>query len=310
MGEFRKPLIPVNAWLACPGQSDEKLPLNLMVAQPGRREGTLKQNDEAEPIVQQSANRLPEVRALSVSDLTGCLRKGFADFASEPLFGLVFGCVFALAGIAIVLSITAWQSPWMIYPFAIGFPLVGPFAAVGLYEVSRRIDQEKPVTWAGILSVVWAQRRRELAWMAFVMLFVFWIWMYQVRLLIAIMLGRMSFSTFDKFITIVFTTPEGWMFLAVGHVVGAILALALFSITVISIPLLLEREIDIVSAMITSVKAVLASPVPMLGWGVFVTLAMIIGSAPIFLGIIFVLPILGHATWHIYRAAVVQAAPD
>lgn len=270
----------------------------------------MKQNDETKPAMRHSASGIPEVRALSAADLSACLKKGLKDFKSEPLFGLVFGSVFALAGIAIVLSVTAWEMPWMIYPFAIGFPLVGPFAAVGLYEVSRRIDQGKPVTWTGILSVIWAQRRRELAWMAFVMLFVFWIWMYQVRLLIALVLGRMSFSTLEKFMSIVLTTPEGWMFLAVGHVVGAILALALFSITVISIPLLLEREIDVVSAMITSVKAVLASPVPMLGWGVFVTLAMIAGSAPVFLGIVFVLPVLGHATWHIYRAAVVQAAAN
>jgi uncharacterized membrane protein len=139
------------------------------------------------------------------------------------------------------------------------------------------------------------------------MLFVFWIWMYQVRLLVAIILSRMSFSTLERFIEIVFTTPQGWIFLAVGHVVGAVLALFLFSITVVSIPLLLDREADFVTAMITSVKSVAGSPVPMLGWGVFVTLAVIASSTPMFLGLVVTLPVLGHATWHLYKKAV--AAP-
>jgi uncharacterized membrane protein len=251
---------------------------------------------------------MPHVRALTAQDLRECLMLGLSDFARAPLFGLFFGGVFAVAGIAIVLAMTAWDMPWMIYPFAIGFPLIGPFAAAGLYEVSRRIEVGRPLVWSQILSVVWAQRRRELSWMAFVTLFVFWIWMYQVRLLVALFLGRMSFSTLDKFLTVVFTTSEGWLFLAAGHVVGAAISLILFSITVVSVPLLMEREVDFVTAMITSVKAVLASPVAMLGWGVFVTLAMLAACVPLFLGLLIVLPVLGHATWHIYRRAVPAAS--
>ncbi|MCB2015889.1 MAG: DUF2189 domain-containing protein, partial [Sphingobium sp.] len=152
---------------------------------------------------------------------------------------------------------------------------------------------------------VWRQRGRELSWMAFVMLFFFWMWMYQVRLLIALFLGRLSFATLEKFFNIVLYTPEGWLFLAVGHLVGAALALVLFSITVVSIPLLMERNYDFVTAMITSVKSVIASPVVMLGWGVFVTLAIIAASLPLFAGLLVILPILGHATWHIYKRAVV-----
>jgi len=140
--------------------------------------------------------------------------------------------------------------------------------------------------------------------MAFTMLFFFWVWMYQVRLMIALFLGRMSFSTLDRFFSVLLTTPEGWLFLGVGHVVGAALALILFSITVISMPLLMDREYDFITAMITSVKAVIASPVAMLGWGVVVTLAVIAACVPFFLGLLVVLPILGHTTWHIYRRAV------
>jgi len=276
-----------------------------------RREGRISMTNttqEPPPARHATAPSMPHVNALTAADLRDCLMRGLADFARAPLYGLFFGGVFAAAGIAIVLGLTAWDMPWMIYPFAIGFPLVGPFAAAGLYEVSRRLEKGIPLDRAQILSVVWAQRRREISWMAFVMLFVFWMWMYQIRLLIALFLGRMSFSTLEKFATIVFTTEQGWIFLAAGHVVGAALSLILFSITVVSIPLLMEREIDFVTAMITSVKTVLASPVPMLGWGVFVTLAMLAACAPFFLGLLIVLPVLGHATWHIYRRALPVAA--
>jgi uncharacterized membrane protein len=248
---------------------------------------------------------MPTVNPIGFSDLFDVLGKGLSDFKRAPLFGLFFGGVYALGGIAIALSLTVWNIPWMIYPIAIGFPLIGPFLAVGLYEVSRRLETGKPLSWREVLGVIWLQRQRELAWMAFVMLFVFWVWMYQVRLLVAIILARSSFSTLDRFLHVVFTTSQGWTFLAVGHVVGAILAMVLFSITVVSIPLLLDRESDFVTAMITSVKAVTTSPVPMLAWGVFVTLAVIVSSVPMFLGLVVVLPVLGHATWHLYRKAVV-----
>ena len=137
------------------------------------------------------------------------------------------------------------------------------------------------------------------------MLFVLWVWTYQVRLMRAVCLAMNSFFTVAGFAKVVLGTSEGWAFLAVGHVFGAVLALAMFSLTVIAIPLLLEREVDVVTAMITSVKAVFASPVVMLGWGLIVTALVIAASLPLFLGIIFVLPLLGHATWHIYRRAVV-----
>jgi uncharacterized membrane protein len=247
---------------------------------------------------------MPDVVALTAADIRECLMEGIGDFARAPRFGLFFGAIFALIGIVIVLALTRWHMPWMIYPFAIGFPLIGPFAAAGLYEVSRRLAIGAPLSWQAVLSVVWAQRGREVSWMAFAMLFVFWVWMYQIRLLIALVLGRMSFSSLEKFFTIVLTTPQGWLFLAIGHAVGAALALILFSITVISIPLLMDREYDFVTAMITSVKTVVASPVVMLGWGVIVTLAVIAACVPFFLGLLVVLPVLGHTTWHIYRRAV------
>jgi uncharacterized membrane protein len=253
-------------------------------------------------------NVLPDIRTISFGDIRDCVSLGLADFARAPAFGLFFGGVIALCGIGIVAALAVFHKPWLIYPFAIGFPLIGPFVAVGLYEVSRRIEAGKPLVWGQILGVVLAQRSREVVWMAFVMLFIFWIWMYQIRLLLAIFLGQMSFSSFDRFADLLLHTPQGWLFLAFGHVIGAILALSLFALTVVSIPLLLDREVDFITAMIISVKAVVTNPVVMLGWGVIVTLLVIAASLPFFLGLLIVLPVLGHATWHLYRRVVAPAA--
>lgn len=263
----------------------------------------------AEPMpAARPASRGPKARRVEVNDIAESVRLGLEDFKAAPIYGLAVGAVIGLIGLVIVASIAWLDASWLIYPVAIGFPLVGPFLAVGLYEVSRRRARGQDVTWADVWATIWAQRRREISWMAFVMLFVFWVWMYQIRLLIALFLGSKSFSTLDKFVTVVTTTPEGWMFLVVGHLVGAALALALFSITVVSIPLLLEREVDFVTALITSIQAVFLNPPVMLGWGLLVTGMVILGSLPLFAGLVLVIPILGHATWHLYTKAVEPVA--
>lgn len=248
---------------------------------------------------------MPEVNALSFDDIKDCLHKGISDFRKAWIFGLFFGGVFAIGGIFILQSLFVWKKIWMIYPVMIGFPLIGPFAAVGLYEVSRRLENGQPLAWNEILSLVSYQVGRELQWMAFVILFIFWIWMYQIRLLIALILGQMTFSTWGQFFETVTTTPEGLAFIIIGHLVGACLALFLFSVTVVSIPILIDRDLDFITAMITSVKTVCASPIVMLSWGVFVTLAVMASFIPAFLGLLVVLPVLGHTTWHIYKKAVV-----
>ncbi|MGR8948438.1 MAG: DUF2189 domain-containing protein [Gammaproteobacteria bacterium] len=249
---------------------------------------------------------MPVVRPLSFADLRICLKQGISDFTHAPAYGLFFGGVFVFIGLFIVQSLFVWEKTWLMYPMLIGFPLIGPFAAVGLYEVSRRRQAGEPLVWNKVLGVVRDQSSREIRWMAFVLLFIFWIWMYQIRLLIALILGRMSFGTLGEFFNIVTGTPEGILFILIGHVVGAFFALLLFSTTVISFPLLLEREVDFITAMITSFKTVIASPFVMLTWGVFVTLAVMASFIPAFLGLLVVLPVLGHTTWHIYKKAVVE----
>lgn len=246
----------------------------------------------------------PVVREIGVADVAEALVQGFRDFRSAPLYGLAIGALYATGGMLIVLSVTALGLSYLAYPLAAGFALIGPFAAVVLYEISRRLETGAPISLPAIVGVI--RGRGEIGWMAFVTLFVFVIWMYQVRLLIALLLGiNASFSSFQQFITVVLTTNEGLLFLLIGNLVGAILSLILFSLTVVSFPLLLERDVDFVTAMITSVSAVVKSPAPMIGWAVAIVLLLIVSVLPTFLGLVFTLPILGHTTWHLYRRIVV-----
>ncbi|MFG1214268.1 DUF2189 domain-containing protein [Xanthobacter flavus] len=252
----------------------------------------------------QAVQAMPAVRAVTFADVKASLIEGLSDFARTPAFGLAFGALYAAGGLAIVACVFFFELGYLAYPLFAGSVLIGPFVAAGLYDVSRELEAGREPTWNGVLSTIFAQRQRELGWMAFVTIFAFIIWMYQVRLLLALFLGFASFATLNDFLKVLFTTSDGIAFLAVGHVIGAALALGLFSITVISFPLLMDRDLDVVTAMITSVQAVLTSPGPMILWGICVVALIAIGTAPAFLGLIFVLPVLGHATWHLYRRAV------
>ncbi|XUM22870.1 DUF2189 domain-containing protein [Bradyrhizobium oligotrophicum S58] len=248
----------------------------------------------------------PVVRRITTADIAEALTQGLRDFQAQPMFGLAFGLIYVLGGISIVLCVTAFGMVYLAYPLAAGFALIGPFVAIGLYEVSRRRELGQPMSYGAIWRTITS--RGEIGWMAFVTLFFFIIWMYQVRLLIALLLGlNASFSSIKEFMTVVLTTNEGLLFLAIGNLDGAALSLVLFSLTVVSFPLLLERDVDFVTAMITSVRAVVTSPGPMIGWAAIITVLLIISALPYFLGLLVTVPVLGHATWHLYRRIVAPA---
>ena len=245
----------------------------------------------------------PVVRPVAATDIAAALVEGVRDFQALPLYGLAFGGLYAAGGIAILLCLTVFGMIYLAYPLAAGFALIGPFVAIGLYEVSRRREAGQPISVGAVWNTVLS--RSEIGWMAFVTLFVFVIWMYQVRLLIALLLGlNASFSSLQEFITVVLTTNEGLVFLGIGNAVGAALSLIVFSLTVVSFPLLLDREVDFVTAMVTSVRAVVASPLPMIGWAAVIVVLLAVSAMPYFLGLLVTLPVLGHGTWHLYRRIV------
>jgi uncharacterized membrane protein len=246
----------------------------------------------------------PTIRRIAKQDIVDALAQGLRDFSAAPQYGLFFGGVYALAGIVIFASLFWLDMAYLAYPLAAGFAMIGPFVATGLYEVSRRRELGLPLSFALVLGSVWDQRRREMAWMAFVAIFLMIVWLYQVRLLIALFLGFRSFATLGEFISVITSTPEGLTFLFIGHVVGALLSALAFTLTVVSFPLLVDRDHDFITAIITSFKAVATNPVVMLGWAACVVVLMVAALLPMFLGLLVVLPVLGHATWHIYRRVV------
>lgn len=256
-----------------------------------------------------SGNADPIVARIGAADIVEALGKGLRDFQALPLYGLAIGALYAGGGIVVVLCATLLGMSYLAYPLAAGFALIGPFAAAGLYEVSRQRELGQAPSPAGIWRAI--RSRGEMGWMAFVTIFIFVMWMYQVRFLMALFLGlHASFANMQQFITTVLTTTEGMLFLAVGNCIGAALSLILFSLTVVSFPLLLDRDdVDFVTAMITSVRAVITSPVPMIGWALVIVILMILSAAPFFLGLLVTLPVLGHTTWHLYRRVVTFTAP-
>lgn len=247
------------------------------------------------------------VNKVSADDVVRSLKAGYSDFLARPVMSGFFGLFYAVFGMLLVWSLVWLEKIWMIIPAVVGFPLVAPFAAAGLYEMSRRLQAGTPFGWYDILAVMADQRKRELGWMAFVTLFVLWVWFYQVRLWLAIILQDASFSSFDGFLNAVFFTSEGWTFLAVGTLVGALLSAVLFTVTVVAMPILLDRDTDVVTAMLTSIRVVAENPVVMLTWAAIISGVMVVSLLPAFLGLIVTLPILGHTTWHLYRRALPPA---
>ena len=252
---------------------------------------------------------VPRVNKVTADDIAASLKAGLSDFRARPLMSGAFGLFYAIFGILLVWTLVWLKMIWMVIPAVVAFPLVAPFAAAGLYEISRCLQKNESFGWPDILLVMADQRKREMGWMAFVTLFILWVWFYQFRTVLVIVLQNSAFSDLEGFVQTVFFTPEGWLFLAIGTCVGAFLSAVLFSVTVVAMPILLDREIDFVSAMITSVRVVTESPLVMLGWAAIISVTMILSLVPAFLGLLVTLPILGHTTWHLYQRAV-PAAPD
>ena len=246
---------------------------------------------------------MPEIAELDFSDLKVALGKGWSDFRKAPIYGIIFGAIFAALGVVLYLQFVVWQSDISIVPLAAGFPLIGPFVAVGMYEVSRLIEREESVNWMSVMQAIYAERKRQIPSIAFVVLFIFLIWVYMAHLVFALSFGLKPLTNVMTS-TDILLTKEGITMLLMGSVVGGFLSFVLFSITVVGIPLLVDREIDVVTAMITSFSLVLNNMVVMMAWGVIVALLLLVAMIPMFIGLIVVLPVLGHATWHLYKLAI------
>ncbi len=248
----------------------------------------------------------PAVKRLTVDDLVDVMGAGVRDFRAAPQYGLVFGGLYAAAGWLLIALLWYLGLPYLAYPLASGFALIAPFGAVGFYSVSDHLDKGKPLSWSNVFSDIRDAARRDLSYMAFTAGFALILWMYIAAILFVGFLGFEGFG--PDLLKTLFTTPAGLVFLLLGNVIGALIAFLVFSISVVSFPMLYERDIDFVTAMVTSVRLVIANPTTMIIWCVVIGILMGISLLSGFIGLIFVLPVLGHASWHLYRRAVEPAA--
>lgn len=247
---------------------------------------------------------LPAVHRISVADLRDVLMKGLDDFAACRTDVMFLCIIYPLAGL--VLAVTAFNYDFvpLLFPLASGFALLGPVAAVGLYEMSRRRELGKEVSWADALGVVATPRFGAILVLGLVLFGIFLLWLATAYTIYLSTLGPEEVASLSSFFRDVFTTPEGLALTVVGVGVGFLFAVLVLMISVVSFPMLLDRDVGLLTAVETSIRAVLANPVPMAAWGLIVAGGLVLGSLPVLLGLIIVMPVLGHATWHLYRKVV------
>lgn len=238
---------------------------------------------------------------LTTSDLAAALTAGWRDFLAMPHFGLFFGGVYVLAGIVIGwFTVTGGELSWLI-PAIAGFPLVAPFVAVGLYEASRRRTAGEPLSWRAVLGALKGHGDDQILSMGVIAFVAFSFWMIVAHAIFAVFMADIGLGR-DPVAALV--TPPGLAMLGVGSVVGGAMAFAFYAMTVISLPLLVEHKVDFLTAIITSLAVVRRNSAVMLGWAAIIALLLFLAMLPGFLGLLIALPVLGHATWHLYKRAV------
>jgi uncharacterized membrane protein len=247
---------------------------------------------------------LPAVRQIAPADLKDALVRGLDDFAAYRSDVLFLCIVYPLAGLVLAWAAFGYDLLPLLFPLASGFALIGPVAAVGLYEMSRRREQGLEITWADAFGVVRAPAFGAILVLGLVLLAIFLAWLAVAQGIYMATLGPEPPASLGSFARDVLTTGAGWAMIVIGCGVGFLFAVLVLTISVVSFPLLLDRDVGLYTAVATSVRAVLANPETMAFWGLIVAGGLVLGSLPLLLGLIFVMPVLGHATWHLYRKVV------
>jgi uncharacterized membrane protein len=242
------------------------------------------------------------VRAITGDDVSAALRAGWADFGRVPAYSLVFGIFYALVGGALVWVALASDHDLAVFPLMSAFFLVGPITAVGLYEISRRLGAGEPLSLAAVAGA-FGRNAFQIAFFGAMLVFVGLAWMKVAYFIYAIFFGSAALEL-SELISAALTTPRGLQFLAIGNVIGIVLATVVFSMSVIAVPMLLDRDVDAVTAALTSIEAVKASPLAFAGYAALIVFFIGLGLATFMVGLVVTLPLIGHATWHLYKRAV------
>ncbi len=247
----------------------------------------------------------PNVRRIAVSDVFASLRDGYEDFREKPSHYAFVALIYPIAGALMIGWSAGIELLPMVYPLLTGFALVGPLLALGLMEISRRRELGQPADWSSALDLLKSPTRPALLMMSTYLLTLFMVWLVVARGLYLSMIGDYPAPGVFAFASGVFDHPNVGMFLFWSNATGFVLALVALVISIVAFPMLLDRDCGVASAVGTSVRATLANPVPVAVWGLMVAGLLAIGMATLMVGLIVIVPVLGHATWHFYRRLVV-----
>lgn len=246
----------------------------------------------------------PEIRRISVSDLRDVLRKGIEDFGSYRTDVLFISIIYPIAGLVLARLALGYDMLPLIFPLASGFALLGPVAALGLYELSRRREAGEEIGWTKAFSVFRSPSIGAIVEMSLLLTGIFLLWLVAATVIYAVTLGPEAPASVSGFVSDVFTTGAGWAMIILGCGVGFLFALLVLTIGSITFPMLIDRRVSAGTAIRTSIRVMVENPEPMLAWGFIVAASLVIGALPLLWGLIIVMPVLGHATWHLYRKVV------
>lgn len=250
-------------------------------------------------------NVRPQTRPLALADLSRSLRRGWDDLAALRS-DVIFACLlYPMMGAVLLGLATQGNLTHLLFPFLSGFALVGPVAGLGLYELSRRREAGMEVNWAAMFDILRSPRFPRIVMLALLNGVIFMVWLLLADLIHMLTLGPEVPRAFGDLVREAVTTPAGWAMVLVGTGVGFVLAAAVLAVSVVSFPLLLDRDVSLPVAVMTSVQVARENPVVIATWGLVVAGLLAVGIVPVLLGLVVILPLLGHATWHLYRAAVV-----
>ena len=250
----------------------------------------------------------PVIRKIGIADVFDALRLGWQDFNAKPSHYVFLCLIYPIAGVVLATWSSGANMLPILYPLASGFALLGPVAAIGLYEISRRREKGMNTSWRHAFDVRRSPALPSIIALAFMLFVRFVAWLLVAQSRFVEMLGDVPPASISAFANQVFGTEQGWNLILVGNAVGFVFAVIVLSTVVVSFPLLLDRDVGAVAAVETSVRATLTNPVPVAVWGLIVAGGLVLGSIPVFVGLAVIMPILGHATWHLYRKLVV--APE
>jgi uncharacterized membrane protein len=252
----------------------------------------------------------PVVQKIGIEDIVDALRLGLRDFSAKPSHYVFLCLMYPIAGIFLAYWSAGANLVPLLYPLMSGFALVGPIAALGLYEISRRREQGLDSSWHHALEVRHSPALPSIIAVSVMLFALFIAWLIVAQRLYSSAFGDAAPTSIYTFLSDVFTTPQGRSLILWGNLAGFIFAIVVLATTVVTFPLLLDRHVRAGVAINASVRATLANPGPVAFWGLIVGVLLVVGTIPLFIGLAIIIPVLGHSTWHFYRKLIAPVIED